>query len=111
MKVGIKQSIIVASAAFVVGGVLVVSPAAASLGPGGDAVARATQAVAAHPGAVAASAADNFTVYSTRTDANGAAHLRYTRTYHGLRVYGGDIVVHLKPDGSLAGVSNGLTAP
>jgi hypothetical protein len=31
--------------------------------------------------------------------------------YHGLRVYGGDIVIHTKANGDFAGASNGLAAP
>ena len=34
-------------------------------------------------------------------DANGAQHIRYNRTYRGLRVLGGDLVVHLKPGGAV----------
>jgi len=55
--------------------------------------------------------ADTFSVYSTQADANGATHTRYTRTYQGLRVYGGDIVVHTSKTGAYAGTSVGLAAP
>jgi Zn-dependent metalloprotease len=72
------------------------------------AIAKADKALSEHPAAVAASSSDAFDVYSTRTDADGASHVRYTRTYHGLRVFGGDIVVHLNADGSFAGASSGL---
>ena len=44
-------------------------------------------------------------------DANGAAHVRYSRTYQGLRVYGGDFTVHTASSGAFAGVSVGLEAP
>ncbi|WP_225852557.1 M4 family metallopeptidase [Micromonospora sp. AMSO12t] len=53
---------------------------------------------------------------TTFTDADntwgtGAAHTRYTRTYQGLRVYGGDFVIHTTPNGGYAGSSVGLDAP
>ncbi|HEY0699800.1 MAG TPA: M4 family metallopeptidase [Micromonospora sp.] len=76
-------------------------------GPAG-AVARADQALSQHLAAVRATALDRFAVYSSRVDANGAAHVRYSRTYQGLRVAGGDIVVHTAPDGGYAGASVGL---
>lgn len=34
-------------------------------------------------------------------DANGATHIRYNRTYDGLRVVGGDLVVHESPAGTV----------
>ncbi len=38
------------------------------------------------------------------TDANGTTHVRYTRTYDGLRVVGGDLVVHESKPGKVVGV-------
>ena len=38
-------------------------------------------------------------------DANGAEHVRYDRTYAGLRVIGGDLVVHESPAGDVRTVS------
>jgi Zn-dependent metalloprotease len=37
-------------------------------------------------------------------DANGATHVRYNRTYDGMRVVGGDLVVHESPSGAVQGV-------
>ncbi|GAA4349337.1 hypothetical protein GCM10023145_10830 [Angustibacter luteus] len=37
-------------------------------------------------------------------DANGATHVRYNRTYDGLRVVGGDLVVHEAPSGTVTSV-------
>ena len=42
-------------------------------------------------------------------DSSGATHVRLRRTYEGLRVVGGDLVVHRKADGSFAGSSQTLT--
>src|ERR1043165_5623648 len=44
----------------------------------------------AHRADIRAADSEAYTVRSTKNDANGASHTRYTRTYHGLRVYGGD---------------------
>lgn len=76
-----------------------------------QAVATANAALRAHRAQFAATANDKFSVFRTIVDANGASHVRYTRTYKGLRVYGGDIVVHLRSDGSLEGTSVGLAKP
>jgi Zn-dependent metalloprotease len=37
-------------------------------------------------------------------DTNGAVHIRYDRTYRGLRVIGGDLVVHQRPSGKVKSV-------
>jgi Zn-dependent metalloprotease len=111
----VRRVTIVASIAAVVGGLLIVSGPTAAAAPASDpaavAVARANQALSQHPAAVAASSSDAFAVKNLSTDTNGAAHVRYTRTYHGLRVSGGDVVVHNQADGSFAGASNGLARP
>ena len=44
-------------------------------------------------------------------DRNGATHVRLDRTYRGLPVVGGDLVVHQGPDGRWQGVSQTLTRP
>jgi Zn-dependent metalloprotease len=111
----VRRSIAVASVVALAGSALAAltgtATAQAKADPAASAVEHANVALSQHPAAISASGSDAFVVYSTRTEANGAAHVRYTRTYHGLRVYGGDIVVHLKPDGGFAGASNGLSAP
>ncbi|GIG57453.1 peptidase M4 [Longispora fulva] len=62
--------------------------------------------------AIRGTANDQYKVYSSRVDAaTGATHVRYTRQYNGLRVYGGDFVVHNAPGGALSSVSNALNAP
>ncbi|WP_172201107.1 M4 family metallopeptidase [Niveibacterium sp. COAC-50] len=43
---------------------------------------------------VQASEGDQFIARGTITDADGSEHVRFDRTYKGLRVIGGDIVVH-----------------
>jgi Zn-dependent metalloprotease len=68
-------------------------------------------ALVAHLPDVRAADGDGFDVFSARTDPAGGNHVRYTRTYHGLPVYGGDVVVHTGGNGSYQGVSNGLQQP
>jgi Zn-dependent metalloprotease len=99
-------------------GALLVTPAtatAAFAGPtveaSGGSVAAADRALRLHAADAKVAGGDAFQVYRTEVDAAGAAHVRYTRTYHGLRVYGGDVVVHTDRNGAYAGTSNSLDAP
>lgn len=73
-----------------------------------EANARADRALAAHRSDVHASDSDEFRRYSTVVDPSGAVHVRYSRSYRGLPVLGGGIVVHTDPDGGYAGVSDPL---
>ncbi|GAA3196999.1 M4 family metallopeptidase [Dactylosporangium siamense] len=99
-----KRSIAAASALLLTGGMLaaVASPASASPSP---------SSLQAHRTEIRAADSEAYTVTSSKKDANGASHTRYARTYHGLRVYGGDFVVHAAADGTFAGTSVGLQAP
>jgi Zn-dependent metalloprotease len=96
------------------GVMVLVLTAAASL-PIGGAVASGAAAAPARPDpstlAIASADGDAYVVHRSRIDRDGAAHVRYTRTYHGLRVRGGDFVIHTKADGTFAGTTGGLTAP
>jgi Zn-dependent metalloprotease/subtilisin-like proprotein convertase family protein len=110
----VKLSIALAGVTMLVGGALVATATGSSAAPSGSdatAISQAGRALQAHPAAVAAADGESYAVYSSKVDGSGAAHVRYTRTYHGLRVYGGDFVVHTKADGSYAGSSVGLSAP
>jgi Zn-dependent metalloprotease len=100
----VKRSIAAASALLLTGGMLaaVASPASASPSP---------SSLQAHRADIRAADSEAYTVTSSKKDANGASHTRYARTYHGLRVYGGDFVVHAAADGTFAGTSVGLHAP
>ena len=57
--------------------------------------------------AVRRASADAFTAGSSIVDAKGTEHVRFTRTYRGLPVIGGDFVVHSR-NGQLKGVSQTL---
>ena len=47
-------------------------------------------------------------VTSRIVDPDGTTHVRIDRTYHGLKVLGGDLVVHRGPGGQWRGVSQTL---
>ena len=111
-----KRPTAVTGIAVIVGALLIgpTTPASAAPppAPGSPAtIARADLALGQHQSDLRASAADRFTAVRSTLDANGAAHVRYSRTYQGLRVYGGDVVVHTAPGGAYAGASVGLNAP
>ncbi len=76
----------------------------------GDLGRAALRAVAAHPAAVRDGGGQAFTVTGALVDADGASHVRLARTYRGLPVLGGDLVVHRAADGSWAGRSQTLAA-
>jgi len=55
--------------------------------------------------AVRSSGSDDFAARDLIVDADGSEHVRFDRSHRGLRVIGGDVVVHSAGDGSLRGVS------
>ncbi|NRQ49324.1 M4 family metallopeptidase [Aeromicrobium stalagmiti] len=72
--------------------------------------ATARAAVAAAKRAPAARVGDDETLKVTDAlvDSTGATHVRMRRTYDGLRVVGGDLVVHRAADGDVLGTSQTL---
>ncbi len=111
-----RRTIAAVGAAVLTGGLLAAAGSAASAAPiaphtSAAVTAAANTALAQHRPDLRASSGDTYTVYSTTVDANGAGHVHYTRGYHGLRVYGGDFVIHTNPTGSYDGSSVGLVAP
>ena len=52
-----------------------------------------------------------FVVTGRVVDPDGTTHVRIDRTYRGLKVLGGDLVVHRGPDGAWRGTSQTLRAP
>jgi Zn-dependent metalloprotease len=60
----------------------------------GGALDRALAAIRQNPGATRLSSFDNFSVRGVTVDRNGTEHVRLDRTYKGLPVIGGDLVVH-----------------
>ncbi|HEX7740289.1 MAG TPA: hypothetical protein VF426_11660, partial [Marmoricola sp.] len=63
----------------------------------------AIKAAEAHLARTHFGAAQKFTVRSQTTDPDGTTHVRLDRTYHGLPVVGGDIVVHQSKGGAWEG--------
>ncbi|MBB5871752.1 Zn-dependent metalloprotease [Allocatelliglobosispora scoriae] len=107
-----KRSLGIAGAALLVGGLLVSTAQGGTAAPAGpDAVAAAGAALQAHRSDVRAADGEAYSVNRSKTDANGAGHVRYDRTYNGLRVLGGDFSIHTAPGGAYAGTSVGLAAP
>ncbi|WP_199752784.1 M4 family metallopeptidase [Actinoplanes sp. ATCC 53533] len=114
-----KKSLALAGITVLVGSCLAATAASSSAAPpsptsprpDASAVSRADQVVKSRPGVIAAATGESYTAYSSKVDPGGAAHVRYTRTYQGLRVYGGDFVIHTKAGGAFAGSSVGLAGP
>ena len=63
--------------------------------------------IRSNTGAVHAAAADEFVVRDTMRDADGTEHVRFDRTYRGLPVIGGDVVVHQR-NGKFLSASHNL---
>ncbi|WP_433796164.1 M4 family metallopeptidase [Actinoplanes sp. CA-252034] len=113
-----KKTLALAGVTALVGSALVATAASTSAAPPqpkppteAQAVSRSDSLIDARPAAIAAADGESYTAYRTKVDADGDAHVRYTRTYHGLRVYGGDFAVHTDAAGALTGTSVGLAAP
>lgn len=68
-------------------------------------------ALRAHPGLALETEATRYDVVGTITDGDGSTHTRILRTYDGLPVVGGDLVVHQAPSGAWKGVSQTLETP
>lgn len=72
---------------------------------GGDLARSAIAAIKAHPAAAKVGAGQAFAVTDALVDPDGTSHVRVDRTYRGLPVLGGDLVVHQGPAGAWEGTS------
>jgi Zn-dependent metalloprotease len=81
----------------------------ATAGINTNAVNRALTHINGNAGAVRANAGDRFAAKYTIVDRNGDEHVRFTRTYAGMEVIGGDFVTH-SHGGALRSVSQTLTS-
>ncbi|RIV39358.1 M4 family metallopeptidase [Micromonospora radicis] len=110
-----RSALALASITVLVGSGLAVgttsATAAAPPVPGPSLIADADAALKRHAGAIKGSAKDRYAVYSSKKDRAGNGLVRYTRTYAGLRVYGGDLIIRTDSDGDYTGSSVGLVAP
>lgn len=68
----------------------------------------AIAAAKAHPGVTRYGAGQEFEAVATIVDADGGSHVRLHRTYRGLEVLGGDLVVHRGKGGTWRGTSQTL---
>jgi Zn-dependent metalloprotease len=57
-----------------------------------------------------AASVDTFEARDVVVDADGAEHVRFARRFQGLRVIGGDVVVHSRASGALRGLSRTVSA-
>jgi len=93
---------------------LALSLAAAGLAHAGrpaadhPAVQAALAQVRANAAALNAGADDAFAPHDLTVDADGTRHVHFKRTYRGLRVIGGDVVVHSDGNGRLRSVTQTL---
>ncbi|MBJ7359900.1 MAG: hypothetical protein JHD21_21290, partial [Nocardioides sp.] len=79
---------------------------------GTDRAARAAiSGLAAHPRDARHTQGQRFAARDAVVDRSGATHVRLDRTYRGLPVVGGDLVVHQGADGGWLGVSQTLRKP
>jgi Zn-dependent metalloprotease len=101
----VKRSLAAVGSALLMGGLL------AGFGATSAAAAPDPLSPSAHRAALKAAAGDAFAIKATARDADGTSHVRYTRTYEGLRVLGGDVVVHGTKDGAFRQASVGIGAP
>jgi zinc metalloprotease ZmpA len=75
------------------------------------AIARALAFIGQNPASVHGGAGQAFVARDVVADADGSEHVRFDRTYRGLRVLGGDFVLHGDGHGAFSGVSGALRAP
>ena len=83
------------------------APAEAASPMRSAAVARASALVGNNAALVRRAPADAFAARDVIVDADGTEHVRFDRTYNGLPMIGGDVVMHSR-NGKLAGVSQTL---
>jgi Zn-dependent metalloprotease len=98
---------LVAAVTAAAGTALTQAPAAV----GADHGSRIESAIAAaknHPAASRFGTGQGLVASSIQTDRDGTTHVRLHRTYHGLEVVGGDLVVHQGASGAWEGVSETL---
>ncbi len=80
------------------------APAMPSNPSGNPLVGRANALLRGHAGLARASAEDRFVARGVAVDADGTEHVRFDRTYKGLPVIGGDVVMHSR-DGQFKSLS------
>jgi Zn-dependent metalloprotease len=87
---------------------LVLAAGSAFAAENSAAFARAVDHIQAFPGRTGHGAGHTYALRDIVTDANGATHVRVERFYKGLRVIGGDMVVHSSGSGAFLDASRSL---
>ena len=75
---------------------LAITASGLAIGAGNSAASRAANLIDANPGWANGVAGDAFQAKDAIVDADGTEHVRFSRTYKGLPVIGGDVIVHSK---------------
>ncbi|MFJ1704214.1 M4 family metallopeptidase [Kitasatospora sp. NPDC088346] len=84
------------------------SPAPAAAQQRAELIAQAAGQAPAAARALGLAAQEKLVVKDAVVDADGSRHLRYERTYAGLPVLGGDLVVHQNPQGVVTSVDRAV---
>ncbi|WP_374569320.1 M4 family metallopeptidase [Ideonella sp.] len=82
----------------------------AQAAPAGDHPAAVSRALAHLQQDARSASGHGFEARDVIVDADGVEHVRFTRRFQGLRVIGGDVVVHSHADGALRGLSRTLAS-
>ncbi|WP_354639920.1 M4 family metallopeptidase [Kitasatospora camelliae] len=105
----VSLAALAATTALLVTGIPVIAQAApaaptpAAAGPRAELLSQASGQSAALAQTLGLGSQEKLIVKDVSKDADGTRHLRYERTYAGLPVLGGDLVVHQAADGSVKG--------
>jgi len=89
--------------------IIAVVPTASAQDGRGAAISKAEAALTAHAAQLSVTPRQGHTVRDVVTDADGSRHVRFDRTFAGLPVLGGDLVVHLTAKGAFRGADRAVT--
>ncbi|MFF9194117.1 M4 family metallopeptidase [Streptomyces sp. NPDC014779] len=103
-----RRLALTSGAAVLTGTLLATAAATASAGSAPER--RDDTSVAATARALGLGAQEELVVKDVVRDADGSVHTRYERTYAGLPVLGGDLVVHRAPNGTVKDVTKAVRA-
>jgi Zn-dependent metalloprotease len=107
-----KHVFAIGGATLLVAGLGVATPSlSAAADSSGDPAVVAKEYIQEHPGKVEGTSKDSYQLVDTVGSSNGASHVRFNRTYAGLPVLGGDLVVHLDAAENPQSVSVAQTEP
>ncbi|MGW5422713.1 M4 family metallopeptidase [Streptomyces sp. NPDC003943] len=105
-----RRLALTSGAAVLTGALLAAGAGAAIASAGSGAEPHDGTSVAATAQSLGLGAKEKLVVKDVIKDADGTVHIRYERTYAGLPVLGGDLVVHRAADGAVKGVTKAVQA-